>query len=137
MTNKRKNSNDNISKKKRVMLNFGQKKEMCLLHQQNPSLTYKELGQRFGGAAENTVCDILKKKEKWLEVNDTDANKQKDRSPKFPQLEEALAIWITHALAANRIITGEIILSKADDFAKLLNIENFHGSDGWLTNFKK
>src|SRR6185312_7332244 len=69
--------------------------------------------------------------------NDTDANKQKDRSPKFPQLEEALAIWITHALAANRIITGEIILSKADDFAKLLNIENFHGSDGWLTNFKK
>jgi hypothetical protein len=45
------------------------------------------------------------------------ASKQKDRSPKFSQLEEALAIWITHALAANRTITGEIILLKAEDFA--------------------
>ena len=60
MTNKRKNSNNNISKKKRVMLNFGQKKEMCLLHQQNPSLTYKELGQIFSSirreVLDNVVC---------------------------------------------------------------------------------
>src|ERR1043165_1536398 len=83
------------------------------------------------------LCDILKNKEKWLEVNNSNANKQKDRSPKFPQLEEALAIWITQALAANRVITGEIILSKANDYAKLLNIENFHGLEGWLTNFKR
>ena len=91
-----------------------------MLHQQNPFLTYKELGQKFNGIAENTVCDILKNKEKWLKVNNSDANKQKDRSPKFSQLEKALAIWITQALAANRVITGEIILSKANDYAKLL-----------------
>ena len=78
------------------------------------------------------MCDILKNKEKWLEVNNSDTNKQKDKSPKFPQLEEALTIWITQTLAANRVITGEIILSKANDYAKLLN-----GSEGWLTNFKR
>ena len=72
-----------------------------------------------------------------MEVNDSDANKQKDRSPKFPQLEKALAIWITQASVANRIITSEIILSKANDYAKLLNIKNFHGLEGWLTNFKR
>ena len=83
------------------------------------------------------MYDILKNKEKWLEVNNSDANKQKDRSPKFPQLEEALAIWITQALAANRVITGEIILSKTNDYAKSLNIENFHESEGWLTNFRR
>jgi hypothetical protein len=71
-----------------------------------------------------------------LKVNDSDASKQKDRSPKFSQLEEALAIWITYALAANRIITNKIILSKAENFAKLLNIKNFYGSDSWLINFK-
>ena len=56
---------------------------MCLLHQQNPFLTYKELEQKFNDIAKNTVCNILKNKEKWLEVNNSDANKQKDRSPKF------------------------------------------------------
>ncbi|RIA97037.1 hypothetical protein C1645_814545 [Glomus cerebriforme] len=68
-------------------------------------------------------------KEKWLKVNDTGANRQKNRLSKFSQLEEDLAIWITHALAANRTITSEIILLKADDFAKLLNIENFYELD--------
>ena len=48
---------------------------MYLLHQQNPFLTYKELGQKFNGIVENTVCDILKNKEKWLKVNNSDANK--------------------------------------------------------------
>ncbi len=142
MKNKRKqdsnsNNNNETLKKKRVMLSFGQKKELCLLHQQNPSLTYKELGQRFGGAKENTVCDILKQKDKWLEINNSESNKRRDRSPKFPQLEEALIIWITHALAHNRIITGEIILTKANQFATLLDIKDFHGSGGWLDSFKK
>src|ERR1043165_7429536 len=83
------------------------------------------------------MYNILKNKEKWLEVNNSNANKHKDRSPKIPQLEEAFAIWITQALAANRVITSEIILSKANDYAKLLNIKNFHGSEDWLTNFKR
>ena len=131
MKNKRKqDSNNEGSKKKWVVLSFEQKKELCLLHQQNPFLIYKELGQKFNGIVENTVCDILKNKKKWLEVNNLDVNKQKDRTPKFPQLEEALAIWITQVLAANKIITGEIILSKVNDYAKLLNIKNFHRSEG-------
>ena len=32
---------------------------------------------------------------------------------------------------------GEIIITKATDFAKLMNIEDFTGSSGWLNNFKK
>jgi hypothetical protein len=40
-------------------------------------------------------------------------------------------------LAANKVITGEIILSKVNDYAKLLNIENFYESEAWLTNFKR
>ena len=30
-----------------------------------------------------------------------------------------------------------MILLKANDYAKLLNIKNFHRSEGWLTNFKR
>jgi len=87
----------------------------------------------------NTVCDILKDKEKWLNIELTGSNttKQKQKSAKFPELEEALAIWISKALATNKTITGEIIIAKAINFANLLNIEGFTGSSGWLSNFKK
>lgn len=138
-TSKRKNTNNETIPKKRKILTFGEKKELCLLHQENPKLTLRELGERFGNTKKNTVSDILKNKEKWLnvELNNSNATKQKDKPPKFPELEEALIIWISKALAANKTITGEIILAKANDFAKLMKIENFTGSIGWLSNFKK
>ncbi|UZO28276.1 uncharacterized protein OCT59_021809 [Rhizophagus irregularis] len=63
--------------------------------------------------------------------------KKYKKSPKFPELEEALAIWISNAISANKTITGEIITTKAADFAKLMNIEGFIRSAGWLNNFKK
>ncbi|GBB95677.1 hypothetical protein RclHR1_25910001 [Rhizophagus clarus] len=72
-----------------------------------------------------------------MELNSFNTAKQKEKSPKFPELEEALAIWISNALLANKTITGEIIIAKAADFAKLMNIEGFTGSVRWLNNFKK
>ena len=138
MNQKRKNVNNEATLKKRKVLTYGEKKELCLLHQKNPSLTQEEIGKNFG-IKKNTVCDILKNKEKWLnvELNGSNTTKQKEKSPKFPELEEALAIWISNALSANKTITGEIIITKATDFAKLMNIEGFTGSSGWLNNFKK
>ena len=48
MKNKRKqDSNNEGSKKKRVVLSLDKKKELCLLHQRNPFLIYKELGQNL------------------------------------------------------------------------------------------
>src|SRR5881275_1514912 len=101
-------------------------------------MTQEEIGLKFG-IKKNTVCDILKDKEKWLNIKLTGSNttKQKQKSAKFPELKEALAIWISKALAANKTITGEIIIAKAINFANLLNIEGFTGSSGWLSNFKK
>lgn len=138
MYKKRKNINNEATSKKRKVLTFGEKKELCLLHHKNPSLSQEEIGKKFG-VKRNTVCDILKNKEKWLniELNGSNTAKQREKSPKFPELEEALAIWISNALSANKTITGEVIIAKAFDFARLMNIEGFTGSIGWLNNFKK
>ncbi|GBC03586.1 hypothetical protein RclHR1_00520038 [Rhizophagus clarus] len=46
------------------------------------------------------------------------------------ELEEALTIWISNALSTNKTITGEIIIAKAFDFARLMNIKGFTGSVG-------
>src|SRR3954447_6161790 len=132
MNQKRKNVNNEATLKKRKVLTFGEKKELCLLHLKSPSLSQEEIGKKFG-IKKNTVCDILKNKEKWLNIELSGFNiaKQREKLPKFPELEEALAIWISNALSANRTITGEIITAKAFDFARLMNIEGFIGSVGW------
>ncbi len=126
----------NQSNKKRKILTWGEKKQLCEFNVKNPSFTYKELGQKFG-IAEPTVCKILKDKDKWLSIESNDANKQKDKTAKYPDLESALMIWFNQALSGKRVITGDIILLKAKRFAELLNIDDFKGSDGWVSNFKK
>ena len=70
--------------KKRKVLTWGEKKQLCEFHERNSSFTYKELGRKFE-VAENTVCNILKDKNKWLSTNPDDANKQKYKAPKYPE----------------------------------------------------
>ena len=48
MSQKRKNVNNEATLKKRKVLTYGEKKELCLLHQENPSLTQEEIGKNFG-----------------------------------------------------------------------------------------
>ena len=138
MSQKRKNVNNDVPVKKRRVLTFQEKKDLCFLRQENPLMTQEEIGLKFG-IKKNTVCDILKDKEKWLNIELTGSNtaKQRQLSAKFPELEEALAIWMSKALVANKTITGEIIIAKAINFANLLNIKGFTGSSSWLSNFKK
>src|SRR6185369_13042463 len=137
--NKSTASGDDKPKNKRKVLSWGEKKQLCEFYQENPSITYRELGKRFGNIAENTVCDILKKKEKWLKVDmsSNDAMKQKDKTAKYPELENALILWMSHAVSVNKSIKGDVILDKAKSFAQLLGINDFKGSNGWVSNFKK
>jgi Tc5 transposase DNA-binding domain/CENP-B N-terminal DNA-binding domain len=122
----------------RVHLTILQKQNICIQHCKNPNITQEELGKSFG-IKSNTVSDILKQKEKWLAINpDSNQAKQKNyTNGKFPQVENALILWLSQALVANITITGDILKEKAKIFATLFNIENFNGSDGWLANFKR
>ncbi|CAI2198662.1 9557_t:CDS:1, partial [Funneliformis geosporum] len=60
---------------------------------------------------QNTISDILKKKEKWLNINpeSEESNKQREKSIHFPQVEEAFSLWITNKLAADLIINTDIL----------------------------
>ena len=61
---------------------------------------------------------------------------KKFHGPKWPQLEEALSLWVDNVLNAQQDITGNILKEKANYFAAQLSINDFHSSDGWLTGFK-
>jgi hypothetical protein len=45
-------------------------------------------------------------------------------------VEQALALWIDQATEDNRTLSGEIISTKAADFAQRLDIADFKHSNG-------
>src|SRR6266498_5918948 len=90
---KRKSTQDTSQIKKRVVLIFAQKQQLCLDSQKIPRLTQEELAILYN-IKQNTVSDILKQKDKWLSINPNleKANKQRERFVYFPQVEKALLL---------------------------------------------
>jgi hypothetical protein len=125
--------------KKRKSLSFAEKKELCEWKRDNPSYNQEDLSNKFDISVPQ-VCRILKEKDKWLSIdvsNKKFSNQKRDRGAKFPEIESALCLWMQQALASNLTITGDILKSKALNFATMLQITTFTASDGWLTKFKK
>lgn len=113
-----------------------QKKELCEYKIANPNQTYEGIGKKFG-IGKSTVGDIINEKEKWLAIaeNSTDANKKRNRGGEWPQLEEALAIWVNLANEANHTVTGAILSQKSMQFAQKLNISDFKSSQESINPF--
>jgi hypothetical protein len=135
---KRKSNQDTSQTKKRVVLTHAQKRQLCLDYQNTPRPTQGELATLYK-IKQNTVSDILKKKEKWLSIDpdSEESNKQREKSVRFPQIEEALSLWTTNALAADLIINTDVLREKAKFFAQQFEISNFTASNGWINGFKE
>ncbi|GES96528.1 tigger transposable element-derived protein 6-like [Rhizophagus clarus] len=135
---KRKSTKESSQPNKRVVLTHAQKHQLCLDSQKTPRLTQTELANLYN-IKQNTVSDILKKKDKWLFINpdSEESNKQREKQVHFPQVEEALSLWITNALSANLVINGDILREKAKFFAQQFEITRFSASNGWMDKFKK
>jgi predicted DNA-binding protein YlxM (UPF0122 family) len=105
------------------------KKELCEYKLNNPYKSHETIAELFE-ISKSTVGDILQNKDKWLAVaeNSADANKKRDRRCEWPQLEEALLIWINLANEANHTVTGAILSQKAAQFARRLDISDFKSS---------
>ncbi|CAG8552585.1 7722_t:CDS:2 [Funneliformis mosseae] len=100
-----------MSTKKRIILIAAQKREICETKEKEPNLSNVALAQNI----------IL----------------ENQHGPKWPQLENALSLWIDNAFNTKQDIDGNILKTKADFFARRFSIEDFHQSEGWLTGFKK
>ena len=138
MSDKRKMTQQPFQPRKRVTLTKAQKHQLCLDFQKKPQPTQEQLAIQYG-IKQNTVSDILRNKGKWLHIdmNSEEGKKQRDRPVQFPQVEEAMALWVTNALAAELTINTDILREKAEFFAKHFETNNFLASNGWISNFKK
>ncbi|CAB4493929.1 unnamed protein product [Rhizophagus irregularis] len=125
-------------KQTRASLTGAQKQEVCLKKLQKPTPKNKELAKEYD-VSQEMISDILKESEKWLalKLDFYEASLKKQVKPNFPQVDEALGFWVEKAIDNNITISGELLAQKACDFATLLDVQDFKGSDGWVAGFKK
>jgi len=138
MSEKRKAVQTLSQPRKRVTLTQAQKHQLCLDYQKKPQPTQEQLATQYG-VKQNTVSDILRNKDKWLlvDLNTEESKKQRERPVQFPQVEEAMTLWVTNALEADLVINTDILREKAEFFARSFEVNNFKASNGWISNFKK
>ena len=134
---KRKDLDNNSQNKKRKFLTFSQKKELCEKHR-DQKLSGVQLAREYE-ISDSTVSDILKKSDHWLSIDTSspNANNFREKSSYYPQIEEAMIIWVDQQISRDLILSRPIIQEKAKEFAVLFDIDNFSASGGWLNNFKR
>ena len=136
---KRAKGNDDEEKiNKRKSLTFSEKKEVCEWKRDHPSYSLDEIAKKFR-ISKSQTGNIIKEKDKWMSIDTSNvksSNLKRERGAKFPEVEAALYLWMSQALASNLAISGDILKNKASYFAERLQVTNFGRSDGWLTNFK-
>lgn len=124
--------------KKRQSLTAAQKKDICVKKLASPLVKNKDLARDYN-VSEGMISDILKAKERWLavDINSYQAGLKREKKAPFPNIEEALTIWVENAIHVGIVITDDILSAKALNFAYLLEEDKFKSSNGWIDNFKK
>ena len=104
-----------------------------------PSKKKKDIATDFG-ILPNTLSTILKNRSAIManqQQQSIAANRKRFRSPKYPEVEEALLKWFKTKRDKNVPILGPLLMTKAKSFAEMLGKEDFDASQGWLTRFKE
>ncbi|XP_064461997.1 tigger transposable element-derived protein 6-like [Ornithodoros turicata] len=96
-----------------------------------------DLARKYG-LSRSTISTIAKDKEKFLHatINADPTTRKRIRKATYADVEDALLKWFVDARSRNIPISGPLMLSKAKDFAFLLDFPDFSPGNGWLHRFK-
>lgn len=91
------------------------------------------------GIANSTLSAIIKNRHQLTAMYERsmfEPERKRMRTAKHKDLEAALLIWFKQARSQNIPVLGTLLMERANDFAKQMNIE-FTTNPGWLERFKK
>lgn len=119
-------------------LNLGEKVQVIKLVESGAKKK-SDVAKEFGIPA-STLSTILKNKGKTLEAwnsNEISVTRKRLREPHFEDIEDCTIKWFKQARDNNIPISGPTLLTKAEEFSKILKVEDFKASSGWLHRFKE
>ncbi|CAB4401535.1 unnamed protein product [Rhizophagus irregularis] len=132
-------------KRTRTAISFDIKREICEYMVTNPNVNKGGVASFFNKKYQKlnidrtTINKIWKSREKWLSVLSTSQTSHifHHRSVQFPELDKAMQIWTSQAIADGVPLTDMILQQKGLEFAKTLNIEDqLKCANGWVYRFK-
>lgn len=96
----------------------------------------KDIACEFG-ILPNSLSTILKNRDAILKQFDfSSPSRKRHRSGAHTQVEEALFKWFQEKRAQNVPLSGPVLMTKAEDFAKRLGDISLNPNTGWLERFK-
>ncbi len=134
-----------LAKKTRTAISIDIKKEICEYMVANPDVNQSAVASFFNtkyaglDIQRTSINKIWKDRQKWLAILSTSqtACTFRQRSVQFPELDKAMQIWTSQAIAGGVPLTDVILQQKGLEFAKGLNIEDqLKCTNGWVYRFK-
>ncbi|CAB4436503.1 unnamed protein product [Rhizophagus irregularis] len=131
------------TKRERTAINVNIKKEICEYMLTNTDIKHADVALFFNTKYKldidrSTITKIWQNHEKWLTAL-SNSNIFHCRSVQFPELDKALQIWTSQAVAAGLPLTDTILQQKGLELAQMLNIseDQLKFTNGWVYRFKK
>ncbi|OAD76884.1 Homeodomain-like DNA binding domain-containing transcription factor [Phycomyces blakesleeanus NRRL 1555(-)] len=123
--------------KKNILLNIANHLEICDMKKKKPSISNPQLAEwakkTFGfqkAPDASTISKILKRGDQVLIMQADVKNRKCVIKGQWPQIEEAVILWINIAENNQIPITWELIKTKAIIFAERIDIKDFNSSQG-------
>jgi centromere protein B len=122
-------------KRKRQALTIEQKVE--LIREADKHRRHVDIAAEFG-IPQSTLSNIIAKRVQILsEWESGNAARKSLKTPKFADVDSALARWFADKRANDVPLTHTILCQKAQEFATALGVTVFHASSGYIDRFKK
>lgn len=88
------------------------------------------------GVGYSTICKIIKNKEKYETMGGSSLTMKRARTLKYDKVDKAVRLWFEQMRVTNVPISGEMLKTKAIEFARQVGENGFEASNGWLDRFK-
>lgn len=129
------------TKRKRNDLTLEEKFQIITDFEKDKSLKVRRYAER-SGIPKSTISDILKKREEIRKLYEENRDFAACRinghlTEDGLKLDRLVWEWFSMARSKNVPISGSMIQHQAGDFAKLLKMDKFVGSPGWLQKWQK
>lgn len=126
------------SKKRKLSI----KDKFDIINKFNDGVSRKKLMSDYNLKDYSHLTHIFKKKEeilqKYNQLNEkSTVNSYTLKKSKYPEVEKALVEWMKQMRGKKINLSSDVILKKASEFAKLLKINDFEPTFGYLNGLKK
>ena len=123
-------------------LSISEKIAILELIKKQPSNTSQRRLAEITGVPKSTVARIVQQQHKILHEltlytkGERRLYQKRKREGKDPDVEEALSQWFSIVNTQGLHVTGPVLKSKSEEFAKMLGHNDFKATDGWLSRWK-